>query len=120
VHHLTVLCYHLQHPSLYSPEGLRYAIRLLDDFLERGMTPEQVRKRNSAAVNSHERTWKIKGTPASHGAYDPPVQWMMTAADVVADGVENYCDSVRSWATSVYEALKTSGKLTNVRKQNDE
>jgi hypothetical protein len=52
VHHLMVLCYHLQHPSLYSPEGLRQAITLLSDFLERGLTPEQVRKRSRNTVNS--------------------------------------------------------------------
>ncbi len=31
-----VLCYHLQHPSLYSPEGLDEAKRLLIEFLEHG------------------------------------------------------------------------------------
>lgn len=109
VHHLMVLCYHLQHPSLYSPEGLRGAIRLLDDFVGRGMTPEQVRKRDRAALNSHERTWKIKGTPASHGDYDRPVQWTTTATDVIAGGVDNYCQSVRTWARSVFETLKGAG-----------
>lgn len=113
VHHLMVLCYHLQHPSLYSPEGLRGAIRLLADFLERGLTPEQVRKRDRAVVNSHERTWKIKGTSASHGVYAPPMQWTMTAANVIAGGVENYCDSVRTWAQSMFEPLKTSGNLSS-------
>ncbi len=115
VHHLMVLCYYLQHPSLYSPQGLSGAIRLLADFLENGVTPEQARKRDRATVNSHERTWKIKGTPASHGVYDPPVHWAMIAANVIADGVDNYCDSARTWARSVYEALKTAGKLTNAR-----
>lgn len=111
VHHLTVLCYHLQHPSLYSPEGLNGAISLLADFLERGLTPGQVRKRDSTTVNSHERTWKIKGTPESHGIYNPPVQWTMTAANVITNGIETYQDSVHAWAQSIYEALKASGKL---------
>lgn len=35
VHHLMVLCYHLQHPSLYSPEGLTEARKLLAEFVER-------------------------------------------------------------------------------------
>jgi hypothetical protein len=114
VHHLMVLCYHLQHPSLYSPEGLSAAMHLLADFLEHGVTTEEVRRRNRASVDSGMRTWKIKGTPASHGVYDPPIQWTMTAANVTAGGVDNYCDSVRTWAQSVYEALKTSGKFSNV------
>ena len=106
VHHLMVLCYHLQHPSLYSPEGLRQAITLLSDFLERGLTPEQVRKRSRNTVNSSTRTWKITGTPSSHGAYEHPIAWTMTAVDVIEDGKVNYCDSVRTWARSVLEDLE--------------
>jgi len=112
VHHLTVLCYHLQHPSLYSPEGLRGAIRLLDDFVGRGLTPEQARKRDRRVVNSHERTWKIKGTPESHGVYERPVHWTMTAANVIENGIDNYCNSVRAWARSMHGAFKSAGMLT--------
>lgn len=108
VHHLMVLCYHLQHPSLYSPEGLREAIQLLDDFLERGLTPEQVRKRNRNTLDSNTRTWKITGTPTSFGTYDHQIAWKMTAAHVIEGGMDTYCDSVRAWARSVHEALETS------------
>lgn len=111
VHHLMVLCYHLQHPSLYSPEGLSYGIKLLETFVKDGVTPQEVRERNSATVNSHERTWKIKGTPASHGVYDPAIQWNFTAATVIANGAEHYCESVRAWARAMYETLKDAGKL---------
>ena len=31
----------------------------------------------------------------------------MTTADVIEGGMDNYCDSVRIWAKSVYEALET-------------
>jgi Family of unknown function (DUF5946) len=107
VHHLMVLCYHLQHPSLYSPEGLHEAIQLLHDFLERGLTPEQVRKHNRNALNSNTRTWKISGTSASHGVYNHPIAWTMTAATVLESGKDHYCESVQAWARSVHEALKT-------------
>ncbi|NLX56183.1 MAG: hypothetical protein GXY58_13825, partial [Planctomycetaceae bacterium] len=33
VHHFLVLCYHMQHPSLYSPETLDMGKRMLADFL---------------------------------------------------------------------------------------
>ncbi len=39
VHHLMVLCYHLQHPGLYSPAGLQHALGLLEDFVVRGQSP---------------------------------------------------------------------------------
>jgi hypothetical protein len=109
VHHLMVLCYHLQHPTLYSPEGLSTAKHLLVEFVERGVSPAEIRQRNRARLDSSQRKWKIKGTPASHAAYDPLVQWRTTAADVTAGGPDNYCDNVRAWARSVYEALKAAG-----------
>ena len=111
VHHLTVLSYHLQHPSLYSPEGLRGAIGLLDDFVGRGLAPQEVRKQNRAAVDSNQRRWKITGRPDSHGAYDRPVHWTMTAANVIENGIDNYCNSVRAWARSMYESLKSAGMI---------
>jgi hypothetical protein len=39
VHHLMVLGYHLQHPHLYSVEGLENALGLLQDFVSEGLTP---------------------------------------------------------------------------------
>jgi hypothetical protein len=111
VHHLMVLCYNLQHPSLYSPEGLNGAKQLLVDFLERGLTPNMVRQRDRGKLDSGKRDFKITGTPASHGVYAHPVTWAMTTTDVITSGVIAYCDSVRAWARSVHEALKASGNL---------
>ncbi len=105
VHHLLVLCYYLQHPRLYSPAGLNEARRLLVEFVKDGASPVEVRKRNRGRLDSSQRDWKTTGTAASHGSYNPPIQWTMTAADVVAGGSENYCDNVRAWAQSMHEAL---------------
>ncbi len=111
VHHLMVLCYHLQHPSLYSPEGLASAMRLLAEFVDGGVTPQAVRRRNAKSLDSGARRHKIKGTPASHGAYAHPVAWSMTVADVVAAGMDRYYDSIRAWARSVLESLGEAGNL---------
>jgi hypothetical protein len=111
VHHMMVLCFYLQHPSLYSPEGLRDAQQLLVRFLEEGITPPQARQRFSGAVSSSTRTYKIKGTPDSYGTYHHPVQWTMTAAHVTAAGLENYYANVRAWADSVLKSLRESGNL---------
>lgn len=113
VHHLMVLSYHLQHLSLYWPGGLNSAKGLLVEFLERGATTEQVRKRNRNVMDSGKRKFRIKGTPALHGAYTHPVQWTMTAADVTAGGVDAYIDSVKAWARSILESLKVSGNLVS-------
>lgn len=109
VHHLMVLGYHLQHPSLYSPEGLAEARWLLVEFLEHGTSPAEVRQRIGARADSGNRNWKIKGTPESHGSYDPPITWTMTATDVVGGGIGGYRDNVRAWARSILDSLNAAG-----------
>ena len=111
VHHMMVLCYHLQHPSLYSPEGLTWATHLLAEFVEHGVTTQEVRRRNRDILDSSKRKWKVTGTSASHGKYEHPVHWQVTAADVIAGGMDDYCDNVRAWARSILDALKASGNL---------
>lgn len=105
VHHLMVLCYHLQHPALFSPNGLKEARRLLAEFVERGASPVEVRRRNRARVDSRRRSWKIAASATSHGSYDPPIHWTLTSADVIAGKAEHYCANVRAWARSIYIAL---------------
>jgi hypothetical protein len=112
VHHLTVLCYHLQHPSLYSPEGLEYAKGLLAEFIEHGAAPQDIRKQRSTQSSSEVRAFKITGTPESHGAYSTPVEWTQRARDVVQAGADQYLASVRAWAQSVYDSV--SGKRPSV------
>lgn len=107
VHHLMVLCYHLQHPHLYSPDGVKEACRLLAEFVEQGASPVKVRQANRAQVDSSRRKWKIAAIADMHGSYDPPIVWPMTAADVIASGVDRYCDSVRAWAQVINRALKS-------------
>ncbi len=111
VHHLMVLCYFLQHPSLYSPEGLRDAVQILALFLEEGLSPQQVRKRRAKALDSGTRPYPISARPDAHGAYARPIRWTMTIADVTAAGIEQYYRQVRAWADSVHRALHDSGNL---------
>lgn len=113
VHHLMVLCYHLQHPSLYSPEGLNEGKRLLVEFVENGVSTAEIRRRSKNRVDSGKRDWKIKATAASKGAYMNPVEWTMTAADVTAGGSASYCDNVRKWSQSTFKALKASNNIAN-------
>ncbi len=106
VHHLLVLCYHLQHPSLYSAEGLANGRQLLADFIERGLKPEEARKRNSTSVDSGKREWTVTARPGNEGAYERPISWTMTAADVVAGGAANYVENVLAWARASHNALR--------------
>jgi hypothetical protein len=111
VHNLTVLCYYLQHPGLYSPAGLDYAMSLLVDFLDKGLSPQEVRRINQHPVSSSQRKFKITATPESFGAYARPVHWRLTAADVTAGTLDTYLEKVRGWAQATLDELKSSGNI---------
>ncbi len=112
VHHLTVLCYHLQHPSLYSPTGVREGLQLLIGFVEEGRTTQQVRREKRERLSSTNRTEKITSRSGAQGSYAQPVTWRMTAADVVAGGAEGYIENVQRWARMMLEDLRQSGNIT--------
>jgi hypothetical protein len=105
VHHLMVLCYHLQHPGLYSPQGLEYGKALLKDFVKNGKSPQEVRKTSRVEVDSGNRNWKITGTPESRGSYPQAMNWQSTISEIVAGGVENYIPNVKAWAQGTYNTL---------------
>lgn len=111
VHHLMVLTYHLQHPSLYSAQSLKDGLGMLVDFLEGGITPQEMRQRIRPMVDSRGRKHKIIGTPESHGVYVHPVRWAMRAGNVVAAGKDAYCESVEAWARSTLHSLRDSGNI---------
>lgn len=110
-HHLLVVCYHLQHPYLYSREGLAGALDVLRRWVIEGEYVFAVREDIRARVASDRRKTPITARPDNEGAYAHPVRWAMTAADVVANGHERYYASVRAWAASVVEALREAGVL---------
>jgi hypothetical protein len=62
-HHLSVLSYHLQHPSLYSPEGLSWAIKLLTDLYEGDVHPRDTITRDREKLDSGKRDFKFRGKP---------------------------------------------------------
>ncbi len=112
VHHLLVLCYHLQHPSLYSPETVRRGMHMLAEFVEAGVTPQAMRQQIRTAVDSSNRSGTITARPGSAGSYAHPVTWTLTARDVVRGGAANYYANVRAWAASMLAALRESGNFT--------
>lgn len=108
VHNLLVANYYIQHPHLYSPQGLTNAITMLGEFLA-GVTPQEMRKKLRNEVNSSNRTFKITGTPESHGSYAVAVAWTIFAKDVTSQPVGDYKENIRAWARSIYDALKRAG-----------
>jgi hypothetical protein len=117
VHHLLVLSYHLQHPSLYSPEGLTVGRALLIAFVEDGVTPETMRKRIGRQVDSGARTDSLTARPDRYGIYEKPVVWTMRIGDCVRAGPDPFYASVRAWAASILASLRASGNLDGISAQ---
>jgi hypothetical protein len=111
VHHLTVLCYNLQQPGIYSPEGLSHAISLLVEFVEEGKSPVEIRKSEGGLLQNDRRKWAVTARAGNHGAYRLPPCWTMTVLDVVDGGIEEYPQRVRVWAKAVLQALKEAGNI---------
>lgn len=105
VHHLMVLCYQLQHPGLYSAEGLTHALQLLAEFVEGGLSPAEARRRQRAAVDSGGRGWSVTARPGNRGRYEQQPAWTMRAADVVGGGIDAYLTNVRVWAEQVHHTV---------------
>ncbi|MCK6630388.1 MAG: DUF5946 family protein [Anaerolineae bacterium] len=97
VHHLTVICYMLQHQG-YSRQGWLEARELLVKFMRQGQTPAEIRRQNHQRLDSGRRTWSVtrgeKFSPAG-------VSWTRTIADVRLDNAEVYQADVTLWARAV-------------------
>lgn len=112
VHHLMVLCYHLQHPSLYSREGLHGGIELLDRFVRHGQSPQQVRRTIRKRANSGSRTRPITARTGNEGSYAREVCWDMTTVDILVGGKDCYRENVVAWADSIYRNIDLVGEAT--------
>ena len=98
VHHLTVVCYMLQH-NAYSRDVWLEARNMLAQFVEEGVSPAAMRGRNRSRFDSAHRSWSI-----TKGAKLPEFEtllWSRTIAGVRLDDPETYCADVQLWATCV-------------------
>ena len=111
IHHLTVISYNLQHPSLYSRKGLEYAKTSLLEFSKNPTAYTKHGMHDLKTLSSDVRDWKITGTAADHGNYEEKPVWTMRASDVVAGGLGNYVENVKRWSSSIIEALEKSGNV---------
>lgn len=111
VHHLMVLCFHLQHPSRYSREGLDESLVLLREFVANGTSPQEMRRRNAPRVASDVRKTPITARDGNKGAYAHPVAWTMRAANVARADHHRYVENTRIWAQHVYDDLRATGNM---------
>lgn len=111
VHHLTVLSYNLQHPSIYSEKGLENAKRSLSNFINEPMAYSKHGAEDLKNLASNIRKWKIRSTADSKGLYSVKPDWKMNVVDVEKGGLSNYVKNVKKWSSSILKSLKESGNL---------
>jgi hypothetical protein len=105
VHMLTVACFMIQH-RCYSDEGLVWIAQKLRDTLERGVTPDEIRRQSGIETGHGTRTWKVNRQPGERVL--PKIQWSMTIADVASNyqNAATYCELVKEWANKTAREMK--------------
>lgn len=103
-HFYAVSSYILQHPDSmnYHAEALGDLRRTIADHLDGRVTLAALRPQIRRSADGPTRITRRAGDKAPHW---PVAAWPITVADVVAGGVEGYCDRVAGWAASIIHML---------------
>lgn len=99
VHHLTVICYMLQH-NAYTVGAWWEARSMLVRCMREDRTPQQTRRQDQARSGNRRRGSITRGARLER--FDD-IHWTSTIADVRTGAPEPYCDDVRRWAASLIE-----------------
>lgn len=101
VHHITVICYNLQHPATFTDEVIAWMRSSLRAIIVDGLSPAELRKRarkNTSGGVQVKRHTEPRGEPSR-------THWSMTAADVRTDDPEVYREDIVAWAKSILKDL---------------
>ena len=100
-HFLTVASYNLQHPARFTDDAIAGLRQALVDYLDRGVSIAEIRRRASAATDGRTRVHRE----------EPPLrpelrEWSMTIADVyLPDQPAGAAERVRAWARAISREL---------------
>ena len=104
-HFLTVATYNLQHPAQFTDAALAGLRDAFIDYLDRGITVDEIRRRVGRISEGSERVLK---DDADQQKVRRP--WPMTVADVyAADQPDGAAQRVRVWAASTRQELRLAG-----------
>ena len=104
VHHLTVVCYMLQH-NAYSRDAWLEGRKMLAQFVREEATPAEMRKQGRSKLNSQRRTGSV--TRCEKLPNFEAITWSCTIADIRRDDPQTYCADVNLWARSVLRDTET-------------
>jgi hypothetical protein len=99
VHHLTVICYNLQHSSVFSDEALAWMRSMLHAIIEEDLSPEELRERSRNKFSGQVKVLR-------KAAMRSPIMWSMTVMDVHTGSPNIYVKDVTAWAKSILRTIK--------------
>lgn len=102
VHHITVICYNLQHPGFFTDEALEWMRSSLRAVIVDGLSPielrERARKQSKGGVRVRRKT----------NDEQPPAitNLSMTVKDIRTNTPDIYREDIIKWAKSILKDLK--------------
>jgi hypothetical protein len=106
VHHLTILCYVLQHPSRYSSPAVVWGRAALKAAVSQRVPPRELRRQAGRVFGGSAR---VRGVIPATGPHR--VQWTMTIADVYGCEPGEYISLIEAWARSIASQLEGTRKI---------
>lgn len=109
VHHLTVLCYNIQHPGSISRESLEWSISTLAAAMKGKWSGEDLLQQVGQSLAKKE-------IPTLLSSPEEPVDgltrnWSMTIADVYNLDAQGQAERVRAWAEAILNDLEMIDRL---------
>lgn len=105
VHHLTVLCYNLQHPGAFSEESIQWSISALTAAVKQKWTAEDILSDNRRNLSGKKVPILRKDNLPVDSLRD---HWTMTVANVYSVSPKGHAERVKKWATAIIEDLEES------------
>jgi hypothetical protein len=101
VHHITVICYNLQHPATFTDEAIEWMRSSLRAIIVDGLSAVELRKW-ARKISTGEIKIKRRTAPPEEPR---KIHWSMTVADVRTNDPEVYREDIVAWARSILNDL---------------
>ena len=101
VHHITVICFNIQHPGEFTEESMTWMKSSLRSIIIDGLSPTELRKQVRK---------KTRGGVQVKRHMEPPEEplrrhWSMTVADIRTENPEVYREDINAWAGSILKDM---------------
>jgi hypothetical protein len=107
VHHITVMCYNLQHPDSFTAEATAWMQSSLHAIINKGLSPMELRKRARKEFKGDVKVLRHTAQTEIYQKYQKSrkMHWSMTVLDIRTNEPEIYVEDVRVWAKSILKDL---------------